>query len=81
VIEGTLQKAARKSPCPDAAVQPVTNGTNPWSRFAHQITAFRKGGVLARYPPNVKEGCIDYILRDIDIELWRKVKAKATPGA
>jgi len=22
--------------------------------------------------------CIDYILRDIDIELWSKVKAKAT---
>jgi hypothetical protein len=32
---------------------------------------------LARYPPNVRDGCIDYILRDIDIKLWGKVKMKA----
>ncbi len=34
--------------------------------------------VLASYPPNVRDGCIDYILRGIEIELWSKVKAKAT---
>ena len=33
--------------------------------------------MLARYPPNVREGRIDYILRDIDIKLWSKVKVKA----
>jgi hypothetical protein len=34
--------------------------------------------MLGRYQPNVKDGCLDYILGDIDIELWKKVKAKAT---
>jgi hypothetical protein len=32
---------------------------------------------VASYPPNVREGRIDYILRDIDIKLWSKVKVKA----
>ena len=35
-------------------------------------------GRVASYPRNLRDGCIDYILRDIDIELWSKVKAKAT---
>ncbi len=33
---------------------------------------------MASYLANVRDGCIDYILRDIDIELRSKVKAKAS---